>query len=339
MDNKFKLSTIVLLLALASFASLPVIAGDQPDYDPSGARPTQTPAASNDVQLVTTGERDQNLSGARQPVAAQPPLDPSSPGIARPPARHNDPYAARPAEGSRHAPSQQTEPEAQTSPERGARNSSPTAPGATNERLPLPGLPTPASNCQLQEGFDTILPSGWISRNMSSPPGVLNWFQGSGSVFMAHSGASNSYAAANFNNTTGVGTISNWLISPHLSFMNGDEVVFYTRTATGSIYPDRLQVRLSIAGASTNVGADQNSVGDFTTLLAEINPALSVGGYPEIWAEYRLVISGLTTPATGRIAFRYFVTNGGPSGSNSNYIGVDTFAVCHYGAYLPLVRK
>jgi hypothetical protein len=36
----------------------------------------------------------------------------------------------------------------------------------------------------------------------------------------------------------------------------------------------------------------------------------------------------------GRIAFRYFVTNAGPSGVNSNYIGVDTWQVIE-GAPVP----
>lgn len=36
-------------------------------------------------------------------------------------------------------------------------------------------------------------------------------------------------------------------------------------TPTGSNWPDRLQVRLSLAGASTNVGSGPEDLGDFTT--------------------------------------------------------------------------
>jgi DNA-binding beta-propeller fold protein YncE len=36
-------------------------------------------------------------------------------------------------------------------------------------------------------------------------------------------------------------------------------------------------------------------------------------------------ITGMPTPANGRLAFRYFVESGGPTGANSNYIGIDTF--------------
>ena len=38
-----------------------------------------------------------------------------------------------------------------------------------------------------------------------------------------------------------------------------------------------------------------------------------------------VTVSGLAGPTQGRLAFRYFVTNGGPTGLNSNYFGIDTF--------------
>ena len=36
-----------------------------------------------------------------------------------------------------------------------------------------------------------------------------------------------------------------------------------------------------------------------------------------------MTLSGIPGPTTGRLAFRYFVENGGPSGANSDYIGID----------------
>lgn len=181
------------------------------------------------------------------------------------------------------------------------------------------------SPADFSEGFDDItnLP-GWFSQNNSSPLGTTNWFQGNETVFPAQAGAPTAYIGANFNNTSGVGTISNWLLTPELTLSNGDTFSFWTRTAAGSIWPDRLQVRLSTAGASTNVGTGAEDVGDFTTLLLDINPTLSAGGYPEAWTQYTITVSGLSGTTSGRFAFRYYVTNGGPSGSNSNYIGIDT---------------
>lgn len=64
-------------------------------------------------------------------------------------------------------------------------------------------------------------------------------------------------------------------------------------------------------------------MGDFTTLLLSINPTLLTNEYPEAWTQYTVTISGLPAPTSGRIAFRYFVTNGGSAGDNSNYIGID----------------
>ncbi len=113
-------------------------------------------------------------------------------------------------------------------------------------------------------------------------------------------------------------------MTPEIALADGDTISFWTSTAAGSIWPDRLEMRLSTAGASTNVGTLATDVGDFTTLLLSVNPTLVAGGYPETWTQYTATLSGIPGGATGRIAWRYFVTDGGPSGNNSNYIGIDT---------------
>lgn len=177
----------------------------------------------------------------------------------------------------------------------------------------------------ITEGFETAPPAGWDIKNNSSPNGSSTWFQGSPAVFTAQAGPTNSYIGANFNSTTGANTISNWLFPPSRTFSNGDVITFYTRVAPESPFPDRLQVRLSTTGGGTEVGATETSVGDFTTLLLDINPNLTVGGYPDQWMQFTITLSGLPAPTVGRLAFRYFVTNGGPTGDNSNFIGIDTF--------------
>jgi subtilisin-like proprotein convertase family protein len=182
------------------------------------------------------------------------------------------------------------------------------------------------SQVLFSEGFNTVvpLPAGWSTQNNSSPVGGLSWFQGNAGVFPAQSGAATAYIAVNFNSGGGLATISNWLITPNVTMTDGDEFTFWTRCPTGGgVFPDRLQVRLSANGASTNVGATATSVGDFTNLLLDINPTYSTTAYPEVWTQFTVTISGLGTPTSGRLAFRYFVENGGPSGANSNYIGID----------------
>jgi hypothetical protein len=188
------------------------------------------------------------------------------------------------------------------------------------------------------ENFDdinTLTTNGWFLQNNSNPLGILGMFQGNpianGGPFDAFNGAANAYIAANYNSTTGsTGIISNWLITPERTLRNGDVVTFYTRKPTGTDYPDRLELRLSSNGASTNVGAPGNNVGDFTTLLFSLNPTLFTGVYPTSWTQFTITVSGLPAPTSGRIAFRYFVTNAGPSGTNSDYIGIDNVVYTPY---------
>lgn len=172
------------------------------------------------------------------------------------------------------------------------------------------------------EGFEGAAP-GWQIFNASNPVGTTQWGISAGNVFPAFAGAQ--HAFANFNATGAVGTISAWLFSPVDTIQNGDVLKFWTRTVDGNPYPDRMQVRLSTNGASTNVGASEFSVGDFSTLLLDINPTLdpSPTGYPEGWTQFSITISGLGGPVSGRFGFRYFVEDAGAFGLNSNYIGLD----------------
>jgi hypothetical protein len=182
----------------------------------------------------------------------------------------------------------------------------------------------------INEGFSNVAgltAAGWNQQNLSTPIGSNpNWVQGDpvNMPFSANSLPANSFISANYNSVAGAATISNWLITPMLNLNNGDVITFYTR-GTGSVYADNLQVRLSTNGSSTNVGASNISVGDFSNLLLEINPTLNAALYPAIWTQYTITISGLASPTTGRIAFRYYVPNGGPTGTNSDLIGMDDF--------------
>lgn len=189
---------------------------------------------------------------------------------------------------------------------------------------------TQSSAQTFTENFDditTLSTSGWFTQNNSTVVGTTNWFQGDSTVFTAFNGASNSYIAADANNAPDTNNISNWLVSPVITFRNGDVITFYTRKLSIDTSADRLQVRLSTSGNSVNVGnlGIDTAVGDFTNLLLDINPTLTTGIYPTSWTQYTVTISGLSAPTTGRIAFRYFVTNGGSNGINADYIGIDNF--------------
>jgi len=188
------------------------------------------------------------------------------------------------------------------------------------------GIPCYADLYESFDNITTLAGNGWVTNNLSSPIGTTSWFQGNEAVFTAQSGANTSYVGVNFNSAAGAGTISNWLISPVLDLSNGDVISFYTRTVGTPVYPDRLELRLSTDGISADVGSTATSVGSFTTLLLTVNPSLTTSGYPSTWTEYTATLSGLPAAVSGRFAFHYYVTNGGPTGSNSDYIGIDTLS-------------
>jgi hypothetical protein len=204
--------------------------------------------------------------------------------------------------------------------------------------LATAGASATASAGALTENFDNGVPSGWTINNLSDPLGRASWFQGWKNVFEAHDGAADSFLAANFNAGDDVSHISNWLIMPTSTYNNGDTLSFFTRTEDLSAYPDRLDVRFSSVGG-TDVGDTAASVGTFSTLMLSINPDEQVYGYPDFWMRYSVTLSGLNGPTSGAFAFHYVVNDGGPLGSNSNYIGIDTVrvtAVPEPGTYLML---
>lgn len=174
------------------------------------------------------------------------------------------------------------------------------------------------------EGFDSGVPAGWTTTNQSEPLGAAVWTQCNGAVPIGFIGGAGSCVTVNYQSTLGTGTISNWLISPLITNVkNGDIFTFYTRSG-GTSNPDRLQVLLSING-TCNPGTGSASTGDFTNLLIDIDPSYLAGEYPFAWTGYTFTVSGLAVPVDGCIGFRYFVENGGPSGVNSDSIGIDEF--------------
>ena len=183
-----------------------------------------------------------------------------------------------------------------------------------------------AQTTLIDEGFDDITTlTDYVVVNVSDSPNT-DIFQGNPTVFTSFDGADDSYVGMNFNATAG-STIDLYLLLPELELKNGDIVSFYTRTGDGSTFPDRLEVRIDPDGTGT--APTSSDVGSYTELLSEINPGLTEGGYPETWEPAQeITISGLPEGgATTRIALRYWVTDGGPAGANSNYIGIDRLQV------------
>lgn len=206
------------------------------------------------------------------------------------------------------------------------------------------GLAQPVCAQPLFEGFEDVpglANNGWVFINNSiNPDPAFPWSQGDASaqagLWSAHSGTPNSYAVATFESSLpplGANVnISNYLILPTRTLNNGDVINFWSRKTSESSFPDRMQVRFSPNGASTNVGGTVNpdgsgGIGDFTNLLLDINPNYlpdGSGGYPEEWTNYNIVVSGLSGPTVGRLAFRYFIIN---TEINSDAVGIDDLTI------------
>jgi len=172
------------------------------------------------------------------------------------------------------------------------------------------------------------IPSAWTSVNVSvGGPGTNpNWqVRNDGAVFPAFSGST--YAWANYNAATGANNISNYLISPQVSIANGATISFYTRTVTSPAFPDRLDLVFNTTGSTLPA--------DFTNVLLTVNPTLTTAGYPTTWTQYTATVSGVTGTVTGRYAFHYNPTGGGPAGANSDYIGIDEVVFTPAGGGTP----
>lgn len=147
----------------------------------------------------------------------------------------------------------------------------------------------------------------------TGPQGIAaTWFQGNASAITAYNGAADAYVAANFQVVTGMNDIDSWLVTPAMNITAGDVISFYCRTTAGSIWPDSVRVMYSAAGDSTPEGLTWVELGRFQA-------------YDQAWEQkiYTVAASG----ATARFAIRYAVIEGGPSGNNSNYIGIDQLDV------------
>jgi hypothetical protein len=234
--------------------------------------------------------------------------------------------------------------------------------------------PTVTSNSSFVEEFDNVgdlSGKGWAFVNNSSPVGQSGWRQGRYEsaaqqqykflapvpylgfpAYSAHHSPNDfiSVDATAVNDAlTGTGDINAWLIGPKVTIKNGDSLIFYTRAVDDANYGwyshDRMQVRVNYNDGSADVGGSTTSVGQFTTLMLDINPDYlrndpagngGVEGYPRIWTKkvvkFTSVPGGIVTNA--RFAFRYLATDAGVFGGTGaeNYpsvVGIDSLAFVH----------
>ncbi|MDQ3022162.1 MAG: choice-of-anchor J domain-containing protein [Bacteroidota bacterium] len=139
------------------------------------------------------------------------------------------------------------------------------------------------------------------------------WFQGNPAVFPAFNGPLDGYVAANFQVVSGTNNIDNWLILPRVNTGANDSLFFYSRAPGGSTFPDSIRVMYSTVGDSVPEAASWVELGRF-----KVNTA-------DVWE-----LRGFKPTAAGanaRFAIRYKVVNGGPTGANSDFIGIDALTI------------
>jgi hypothetical protein len=196
---------------------------------------------------------------------------------------------------------------------------------------------TPQATTVVTEGFEdisTLSAKGWAFQNNSSPPpatttSTANWTQGGDLATVAQAGPADSYISVSDNTSaSGSGQLSNWLITPELDFSVTSATSFFTRTFLGNQNPELLEVRLSVSGASIDVGNDASSVGVFTTLLQSIG---SPSDYPGKFGntesnKFRQFNLNLGKQSgSGRVAFRVnSLTSDPTSGASPTLIAIDS---------------
>jgi len=159
----------------------------------------------------------------------------------------------------------------------------------------------------------TLPPTGWTTINRDGGT-LAPWFLGtSTSVFPPFEGSG--FAADNFQRANGT-YLDDYLITPSVPGFGQpgmvDSLVFWARSVfyppPSVNYPDSLMVLLSTAGTDTS---------SFTTILDYIQVPKTG------WTRFQYHLAGLPQNSTVNVAFRYLHFNGGSTGSNSDFIGID----------------
>lgn len=165
----------------------------------------------------------------------------------------------------------------------------------------------------LEEGFDDVRglgSKGWVLTNASAPAGVTGtFFQGDQAQFESHSGAPESYAAANYGGAAAGGTLNNWLITPEFSTALGVSVSFWMRAGAELDFFD--QVQFGFSNGSTELSA------------FDLLPTVTVAAGE--WVKYVFNLNGAA--GTGRFAINYT-----GAADTSNYIGVDSLTISDLAA-------
>ncbi len=168
----------------------------------------------------------------------------------------------------------------------------------------------PVSSVIFEESFEGTTgfpPAGWKTVNKDGGGTTGPWFQGNSSIFTAYDG--NGYAAANYQGANDF-YIDEWLISPLiLSISTSDTLCFSHRSPDYSSWADSIEVRISTT---------DTAIASFTTKVDYFKTSTTG------WLQKKFSLKNFITDGSNiYIAFRYLIYDGGISGFNSDYVGID----------------
>ena len=191
-------------------------------------------------------------------------------------------------------------------------------------RRPSQAQNTVNAGCAFVDHFDgandttSLQARGYLTyyRSPSAPGTAPTWFQGIPLIIPSYDGPNDGYVASNFQTVTGTNDINNWLVLPALNLNAGDIFSFYSSSPIPfdtTVFVDSLHIWYSAVGDSTPEDTTWVLLGEFQ---------VNVAGF---WELNSFVIP--SAGATGRLAIQYAVVDGGPTGDNSNYVGIDALTV------------
>lgn len=160
------------------------------------------------------------------------------------------------------------------------------------------------------------MPSNWSVINNDGGGTVGPFFIGAPTNNPPFEGQS---LSNNFNAANGL-LIDDWIVTPQINgycAKNTDSLVVFLK-GTDPAFVDSVQILVSPNGG--------NLVPDFTQVVAyEQAPAAA-------WGRFAYKLNLPPTTSNYRVAFRYFVKDGGSTGANSNYFSMDCPHVIRYNA-------
>lgn len=182
--------------------------------------------------------------------------------------------------------------------------------------LPVTAAVIYSDDCNSSNTLVDLVGRGYEIYNLGTgPAGTADpFFQGNPAVFTSYNGPDSGYISANFQVVTGTNDIDSWLVLPAQNLALGDSLAFFQRAPDSQTiyYADSMRVMYNPTNNPDPADPNWVELGRFQVDTAG-------------WARRSYAVP--TASTTGLFAIRYAVVEGGPSGANSNFVGIDAIVI------------